>query len=174
MDRFFSSYVFKHQVTDHYLIFTSFESNLKGNFIFKKFRDHSQEPQERFNYMVCDKLSYDAIVDSYSSLDDIVLIFNTQLYQFYIEACPIRTKYLSVSRLINPWLNKRLVELIQFKHFLSAEIAKVVPIFKSGEHDKVENYRPISILPLLSKVFEKLIYVRLIKFLGKHNIINNN
>ena len=54
-----------------------------------------------------------------------------------------------------------------FKNFQS------FPIFKSGKRDKVVNYRPISILPLLSKVFEKLMYNRLVKFLIKNNILTD-
>lgn len=37
------------------------------------------------------------------------------------------------------------------------KIAKVLPIFKKGEDDKCENYRPISLLPAISKVFEKIL-----------------
>ena len=32
---------------------------------------------------------------------------------------------------------------------------RVVPIFKSGDRKQVGNYRPISVLPILSKIFEK-------------------
>ena len=33
--------------------------------------------------------------------------------------------------------------------------ARVLPVFKSGDSDIPENYRPISILPILSKIFER-------------------
>ena len=36
---------------------------------------------------------------------------------------------------------------------------------------KVNNYRPVSILPVLSKVLERLMYNRLINFLNKHKIL---
>ena len=52
--------------------------------------------------------------------------------------------------------------------------AKVIPLFKSGNTDTVSNYRPISILPCLSKVFEKVIYVRLSKFIEEKNILFEN
>src|SRR5688572_17403458 len=53
------------------------------------------------------------------------------------------------------------------------KIAKVVPIYKKGERDDVTNYRPISILPYLSKFYEKLMYNRLYNFVEKSGIIFN-
>ena len=35
------------------------------------------------------------------------------------------------------------------------KLAKVVPIYKYGEPDKVSNYRQISVLSVFSKIFEK-------------------
>ena len=50
------------------------------------------------------------------------------------------------------------------------KIAKVILIFKSGPRNSVNNYRPISILPSLSKVLEKLIKTRLANFFHEHDI----
>ncbi|XP_046973307.1 uncharacterized protein LOC124539974 [Vanessa cardui] len=47
----------------------------------------------------------------------------------------------------------------------SLKIAKVSPIHKSGGKTDPGNYRPISVLPALSKVFEKIIHVRLNNYL---------
>ena len=55
----------------------------------------------------------------------------------------------------------------------SLKIAKVIPLFKSGDHDIFTNYRPVSILPAFSKILEKLIYNRLLKFLNKFNILSD-
>ena len=52
-----------------------------------------------------------------------------------------------------------------------AKIARVTPIFKTGDINSLSNYRPISILPTLSKVLEKVVYTRLINYLDKLNII---
>ena len=51
------------------------------------------------------------------------------------------------------------------------KIANVVPIFKSGVNSFFTNYRPVSILPLFSKIFERIVYTRLFEFINKHNII---
>ena len=48
-------------------------------------------------------------------------------------------------------------------------LAKVVPIFKSGESDKVHNYRPISILSFFSKIFEKIMYNNVVNFMDKND-----
>ena len=48
--------------------------------------------------------------------------------------------------------------------------AKIIPIFKSGDSNSTVNYRPISInsmLPFLSKIFQKLICARLDRLLPK-------
>ena len=36
--------------------------------------------------------------------------------------------------------------------------ARVIPLHKGGNAQDVNNYRPISILPLLSKIFERVVY----------------
>ena len=54
------------------------------------------------------------------------------------------------------------------------KIAKVIPIFKGGKQTQPGNYRPISLLSNLDKIIEKLIYSRLISFLNKYNILNDN
>lgn len=56
----------------------------------------------------------------------------------------------------------------------SLKIGKVVPVYKKGNKHDIRNYRPISILPVLSKVFEKIVYNRLISFINKYNILSES
>lgn len=51
------------------------------------------------------------------------------------------------------------------------KMARVIPIYKKGDPSMGDNYRPISILPLLNLLFEKLLYKRLLCHLTKHNIL---
>lgn len=52
--------------------------------------------------------------------------------------------------------------------------SRVVPIHKAGDKTLKTNYRPISVLPAFSKIFERLVYNRLFNFLTLHNIIYEN
>jgi hypothetical protein len=54
------------------------------------------------------------------------------------------------------------------------KIAKVLPIFKAGDRKDIGNYRPISVLPILSKIYETVINRQLTSYLDKYNIINKN
>ena len=54
------------------------------------------------------------------------------------------------------------------------EIAKIVPLFKTGKTEELTDYRPISILTCFSKIFEKLIYSRLISFFQKNSILHDS
>ena len=49
------------------------------------------------------------------------------------------------------------------------KIAKVCPVFKKGERHFCENYRPISLLSNLSKIFERAMHTRLYNFLEEFN-----
>lgn len=51
------------------------------------------------------------------------------------------------------------------------KIARLVPIYKSGNPLLPSNYRPISILPTISKIFERLLYNVTESFINKNNII---
>ena len=52
------------------------------------------------------------------------------------------------------------------------KLAKVKPIFKKGRKTNVSNYRPISLLPILSKVIEKVVHEQITKFLNDNNIFS--
>lgn len=50
--------------------------------------------------------------------------------------------------------------------------AKLVPIYKKGNRHVADNYRPISLLSSVSKVFERVIYDRLLEFINKNNVLS--
>ena len=52
------------------------------------------------------------------------------------------------------------------------KIAKVIPIHKKGEKDDVNNYRPISLLTSISKILERIVYIRTERFLKTCDIFS--
>ena len=54
------------------------------------------------------------------------------------------------------------------------KLARVVPIYKSGDKKEVSNYRPISVLSFYSKIFEKIMYEYVVEFMDKNEIIFKN
>ena len=51
------------------------------------------------------------------------------------------------------------------------KIAKVIPIYKSGDCKTINNYRPVLVLPVFSKVFERIMYHRIFLFLNSFNLL---
>ena len=53
----------------------------------------------------------------------------------------------------------------------SCKIAKVKPPFKKGSNTDPQNHRPISLLPLLSKIIEGIVHDQTEEFLGKNKLL---
>ena len=51
------------------------------------------------------------------------------------------------------------------------KIAKLTPIFKSGDPEKPESYRPISVLPALSKILERAVHSQFSKYLECNSLL---
>ena len=52
--------------------------------------------------------------------------------------------------------------------------ANVVPVHKKGDKQILKNYRPISLLPIAGKIFERLLYDRMFEFFIENNLISKN
>ena len=51
------------------------------------------------------------------------------------------------------------------------KIAKVLPLFKKGDCHQFDNYRPISLLPSISKVIERIVYDQLYEYFSKNKLV---
>jgi hypothetical protein len=85
-----------------------------------------------------------------------------------ISMCNLK---LFIPALINPLYH------IIFKSFETGEfpsqlkIAKIIPLYKSGDKTLPDNYRPISLLPNFSKIIEKVMSNRLTHYLESNNLL---
>ena len=69
-----------------------------------------------------------------------------------------------LSAIINQSLN-----LVRFPDDL--KIGKIIHIHKKDEPDEFENYRPISILPSLSKIFEKVVHKQILNYFSTNDLL---
>ena len=53
----------------------------------------------------------------------------------------------------------------------SLKIAKIIPIYKKGEPTDLSNYRPISLLTTISKIFERIIHIQFQEYLNRNNLL---
>ena len=53
------------------------------------------------------------------------------------------------------------------------KIGRVIPVFKSGDEKSMSNYRPITTLTTINKIFELLTHSRMSKFIDRFNILSN-
>ena len=53
----------------------------------------------------------------------------------------------------------------------SLKIAKISPIYKKGDPHITDNYRPISLLPVISKVLEKVVFLQVYDYFVKNNLL---
>ena len=54
------------------------------------------------------------------------------------------------------------------------KVGKITPVYKKGANDDIGNYRPVSVLPIFGKIFEKILYSRIYSFMCSKNIIGES
>ena len=54
------------------------------------------------------------------------------------------------------------------------KFAKVKPLFKKGSRLDASNYRPVSILPIVSKILERAVYKQVVDYLDRNNLLYEN
>ena len=93
--------------------------------------------------------------------------------------CNVHTIPVFIYKLISGIIGGVLSKLINlsfssgvFPSFL--KIARVIPLFKSGDKYKKENFRPMSILHFIGKIFEKCMHKRLLIFFKRFHVISNS
>ena len=95
----------------------------------------------------------------------------------------VKKAFVKISPKILKWLTNPLVPILTkvFNRYMEIgkypnllKVGKVTPLFKGGVKTNHENYRPISVLPQINRIFEKLIHKILVRFLTNNNILTQN
>ena len=78
---------------------------------------------------------------------------------------------LSISAIITPLTHIMNLSISSGVVPKEMKVARVTPIFKSGDKQQICNYRPVSVLPCFSKILERIVHNRITKFIDKHNLL---
>ena len=63
------------------------------------------------------------------------------------------------------------IEMNTFPEYF--KIGKVAPVFKSGDREDLNNYRPISVLPTIATIFERVLYNQLYDYLTANRLLGD-
>ena len=69
---------------------------------------------------------------------------------------------------------KLFIILMRVSFLMNGKKANFVPVHKKGNKQKIKNYRSISLLPICSRKFERLIYSDIFNFFSEKNLISPN
>jgi len=109
---------------------------------------------------------------STKEIDKIIKSLNLKQSSGYEE---ISTKILKISApfIISPlnYICNKSILSGTFPTRLKYSIIK--PVYKKGDRDNVTNYRPVSLLTAFSKIFERIIYDRLLQHIETNNILTD-
>ena len=128
-----------------------------------KFTKFLHEPTHNcFNVLETSPFEVAAIINKFKTKSCNLDTIPVKIYKIVVN---------SVSRALSILFNQSIIE----GTFPDAcKEACVVPIFKGGDKEQLSNYRPISTLPFISKVFEKIMSLKMTAYLKKYNILNEN
>ena len=52
--------------------------------------------------------------------------------------------------------------------------SKIITLYKKGQHNKVDNFRPISVIPAVSKIIENIVHQQLSDYLEDNNLLDDD
>ena len=87
------------------------------------------------------------------------------------DGISLKCIYSVIDTLVTPLTYITNLSLIEGIFPSELKIAQVLPLYKNNDPMIFNNYRPISLLPFFSKLFERLMYNRLIDFIEKHHLL---
>ena len=127
-----------------------------------KFQDYLQNPNK--NKLTLKETTPDEIAKIITDLDGKK---SSDIYNISPDVVKLNTQ--AISQILTIIFN---ISIHEGCFPTAMKAAKITPIHKGDSVLSVGNYRPISLLPIFSKIFERLIYNRLIVFITENKILS--
>ena len=110
---------------------------------------------------------------TYTNSDEVRILINNLKPKQSAGHDSISSKLLKdIGHIIAPTLSVIINQSLYTEIFpKQLKIAKVIPLFKKGEETSIENYRPLSLLSSISKVFERVVFNQLYQYLDVNNLL---
>ncbi|KAG7305783.1 hypothetical protein JYU34_009916 [Plutella xylostella] len=105
-----------------------------------------------------------------AEIEKIIMSLRNSSSTGYDDICT-KTLKLCAKELSRPLSYIINLSLLEGKFPDKLKISLVKPIFKKGNEYDIHNYRPVTLIPVLSKVFEKAMYSRVLSFINRNNIL---
>ena len=134
----------------------------------------SEENSNPLQFMARNSIQNSFVLGNVSNLD-----VRNAIRKLKDKSSPLDTYPTKIIKILEPILTPLLAVIvnksINTSYFPNClKTARVIPIYKNGDKKDVTNYRPISILPLFSKILERIVCNQLYSFLEKFNILHQN
>jgi hypothetical protein len=157
------------EVTDKYLIADSFNKYFTnvGTSLARKIPDSTKNPMSFIKTSVLDSIYLHETNDA-EVKNIIMALKNTSPGWDGVNAFIVKESSEIILQVLVHIIN---LSLVQGVFPLELKIAKIIPLYKGNSKMQLTNYRPVSVLPVLSKVFERIMYKRLLSFINKHNLL---
>ena len=155
----FAEYVDQTEIAEQFsLYFSSLATNLRDNLPISNVDPLSYLPSRLSSSMYLFPVSIEEVRK---------LIKNVKNTKGNIHNIPV-----TILKEINYYIAPTICKIINLcyrtgKFPVCLKRATIIPIFKNGNPNLLKNYRPISLLPVFSKILEKVIADRILKFVRK-------
>ena len=163
MNEFFSTAVSKLDITGYHTISTNMGENKIQNVI-NIFRDHPSILNIKQRIQVNNKF----IFTRCNPKDIMKTINNLNIHKpTTFNNIPVKL-IVATSDICSPLISKYYNAIINCKFPGPLKMADITPVYKKEENTNKSNYRPVSILPSVSNIFERLMHDQIFSYIDSH------
>jgi hypothetical protein len=154
-------------------IFNKFFTNVVDDFIKPNLHLDTSIPSEnsgQAHIQISNAFKFTTIDEKY--LYSLIMSFENK-NSTGVDEIPITVVKNSINLILKPLTHIINSSLISGYFPSKMKIAKIIPIFKKGSPNDPSSYRPVSLLPVFSKILQKVVYNQLLTFLESNRLLDD-